>query len=806
MSYDAYRSQILKYLIDAGGRALRNKIQKETGIPKASMTDVMKKMVSEGLIKVLPTFGNNTYWEITLQGKKVYQYGKGPIPDYSLPPIVEDYLEKKPNFSGFRPIQDTFIRRGLLTSKHNVSVFGPPASGKTLIAEMTMIRELQKGGRVLYATPYKALDRQKFKDFQTFSKLGYPVLITDGDNPLSQETLKKAPVVIATYERAFGAISAGEKWLDNVSLVCADELTLLSEDRGATIDSLLTVLMTDTPSNPRIITLSSHVGNKFKIAEWLQAEPVIEDVYHDIEEFVVYEDDGHVVLWNKNGESKRIPNDKSVIEYLVGQNIAKEETTLVFVNTRWEAQAVARQLKDLHEKMGSNTIEAKIQRCFDKLDEETPLVKELCELLKSGVAFHHAGLPMEMRNLIEDLLQERQIRTVVCTTTLSHGIDYPVDNVIVFLSGLKNRWELDSYVCIQLEGRAGRPGKSQADSILGKGRAYLITTKDDATRCMEKYIFGKPEAVMPNTFSEENLARLILVLTSGSRGQNKNVEDITNSINSTLGATNVSNGKVSTSSVERIILELQKQGMLKRQNGKLIITELGEFMNTINVSPSDARLIINVLENPRTWKSRSRKARSEKKEEISDFGLLHLACCTDVTKNMRVVGPSANLPFSMEIIQTTIVDPSAMDKKDFVESLLKALVLMDWIEEKPLGEISGCYPGYDDHDVHQLGMYASRSLAKTSKIAERLKLDVLSDRAEVLSMRCKFGVKTDLAQSKLVFLKGIGRVRGRRLLESGFTIEKLAHPTQKLASVLNDSELRRSVIEQSQEITRNENG
>lgn len=95
-------------------------------------------------------FGNKTFWEITLEGKKYFQYGEKEQLEYRLPPIVEKFLENKTTFKGkFRPIQETFIRRGLLSSGKNVAVFGPPASGKTLIAEMTMIREIDRGGKVL---------------------------------------------------------------------------------------------------------------------------------------------------------------------------------------------------------------------------------------------------------------------------------------------------------------------------------------------------------------------------------------------------------------------------------------------------------------------------------------------------------------------------------------------------------------------------------------------------------------------------------------------------------------------------------
>lgn len=240
----------------------------------------------------------------------------------------------------------------------------------------------------------------------------------------------------------------------------------------------------------------------------------------------------------------------------------------------------------------------------------------------------------------------------------------------------------------------------------------------------------------------------------------------------------------------------------------MIITELGKFMNTINISPYDVHLVLDALEKPHTHKItfRPRRARSEKekKEDIFDFGLLHLACCIDVAKKTRVTGPPLPFTSSAEMMYTTIVDPSNINKEDFIESLLKALVLMDWISENPLGEISGRYPGYDDYDVYQLGMYASRSLVKIGQIARRLNMSDLANRARVLSVRCKFGVKADLARSRIIFLKGIGRVRGRRLLKQGFNLKKLTRSTRELASVLQDPELRRSVIEQSREMIKNE--
>lgn len=47
------------------------------------------------------------------------------------------------------------------------------------------------------------------------------------------------------------------------------------------------------------------------------------------------------------------------------------------------------------------------------------------------MAYHHAGLSLEMRRLVEQLMREQTIDTIVGTTTLAQGANFPLANVIV---------------------------------------------------------------------------------------------------------------------------------------------------------------------------------------------------------------------------------------------------------------------------------------------------------------------------------------------------------------------------------------
>lgn len=57
---------------------------------------------------------------------------------------------------------------------------------------------------------------------------------------------------------------------------------------------------------------------------------------------------------------------------------------------------------------------------------------DLCGCLKSGIGFHNAGMDISDKKLVESLLKRRQLHTVVSTTTLSQGVDFDIDRVVIF--------------------------------------------------------------------------------------------------------------------------------------------------------------------------------------------------------------------------------------------------------------------------------------------------------------------------------------------------------------------------------------
>ena len=60
------------------------------------------------------------------------------------------------------PPQKLAIERGLFSDR-NMVVAVPTASGKTLIAELAMLREVIQGGKCLYVVPLRALASEKYE-------------------------------------------------------------------------------------------------------------------------------------------------------------------------------------------------------------------------------------------------------------------------------------------------------------------------------------------------------------------------------------------------------------------------------------------------------------------------------------------------------------------------------------------------------------------------------------------------------------------------------------------------------------------
>lgn len=181
------------------------------------------------------------------------------------------------DISELRPAQEKAVDAGLLSDK-NLLVCTPTASGKTLIAELAMIKGiLENKGKAVYIVPLKALASEKFKEFK--KKYGHllKVALSIGDIDSDDSYLVDYDLILTTSEKLDSLIRHHAPWLSMVRTVVIDEIHLLNDiGRGPTLEIIITILK-KLLKNMQLIGLSATIGNPLELSKWLDAELVIDN-------------------------------------------------------------------------------------------------------------------------------------------------------------------------------------------------------------------------------------------------------------------------------------------------------------------------------------------------------------------------------------------------------------------------------------------------------------------------------------------------------------------------------------------------
>ncbi len=191
-----------------------------------------------------------------------------------VPTELYEILEKE--IIKLRPAQAKSIKKGLLQGR-NLLVCTPTASGKTLIAELAALKSIIEGkGKAVYIVPLKALASEKYKDFKRrYSKIAR-IALSIGDIDSSDHYLADYDLIIVTAEKLDSLIRHHAPWLSSIATVVIDEIHLLNDvERGPTLEILITILK-QLLKNVQIIALSATIGNAEELAEWLQADLVVD--------------------------------------------------------------------------------------------------------------------------------------------------------------------------------------------------------------------------------------------------------------------------------------------------------------------------------------------------------------------------------------------------------------------------------------------------------------------------------------------------------------------------------------------------
>lgn len=97
-----------------------------------------------------------------------------------------------------------------------------------------------------------------------------------------------------------------------------------------------------------------------------------------------------------------------------------------------------------------------------------------------GICYHHAGLTIDERQVLDSAVRSGVLRVIIATTTLAVGVDFPVE--VVILNGLKSGMtDLSPSEYKQMAGRAGRRSAGEVFVIESQDRFQFAISLMNAT-------------------------------------------------------------------------------------------------------------------------------------------------------------------------------------------------------------------------------------------------------------------------------------------------------------------------------------
>ena len=665
------------------------------------------------------------------------------------------------------PPQEDAIKTGVLEGK-NLVLASPTASGKTLVAELCTLRHiLERGGKVLYLTPLRALASEKYGDFKKYTRLvnakgkKVKVAISTGDYDSSDSRLSKYDIIIVTNEKCDSLLRHRTDWIKEVTLVVADEIHILNNaDRGPTLEVTLNRLREINPLI-QVLALSATVRNADEIANWLNAAHVstnwrpvklTEGVYLDGEcQF----NDGSSIKIDKE-------TSKSSATNLAVHAIRHGGQSLVFAETRMKAVRYAKYAAPLVKKLLSKSEERSLNTVAKKIVDSGERVKIndlLATLVRNGVAFHHAGLSASPRKIVEDSFRQGKIKFISSTPTLAAGVNLPARRVVI--SSYKRydasygRYPITVLEYKQMAGRAGRP---KYDSV---GEAVLVSkTSDEQDYLMQSYVLAKPEKIWSKLAVERVLRSH--VLASIAMGFTRSEEGLYDFFSRTLCAQQYGLWVIEPL-VGKILLFLHKEKMINLGE-TLEVTDFGRRVSQMYIDPVCAVIIRDGL--------------NGRAEYVTNFSFLHMVFHTpDMSPRVYPRKREVDKFKAFADSHSAEFMVAVPDEYDYVKygaflgEVKGASVVEAWTQEVSEDSIFEKY-SFEPGDLFRLINSVDWLLYATYELGKLFGHRDLLPRVLRLRDRVNKGVKEEILP--IVRLRGVGRVRGRMLFNSGFkSIEDL---------------------------------
>jgi helicase len=642
----------------------------------------------------------------------------------------------------------------------NVLLSIPTASGKSLVAYLAILHNLiTHGGKALYIVPLIALAKEKYHDLKQFESIGFRVGISTGDLDDSDPRLSNYDIIICTSEKADSLFRHHVSWMQDVHCVVVDEIHLIHDPtRGPTLEVLIARFQS-MPQHIQFIGLSATIANATEMSIWLDARLIQSDWRPvPLHEGVFF--DG--IIYFENGAQRTVKKTyQDPLMQLVYDTLFDKGQVLIFVNTRRSTASVARKISALVKKQLTDDEKQRIEQGIGKITrqhvEHTVIDDQLFTCLKSGVAFHHAGLASHQRRVIEEEFKKGIIKVIVATPTLAAGVNIPAKRVII-----RDLWRYDMtrgmkpIPVLEYKQQAGRAGRPTYDEF---GEAITIA-QDEKKKDLIFYTFlhGEVEPILSKLGNQAALRMHLLAAIATGFVQDK--DDIHHFIENTFYAHQTESYSL-YDAIDETISFLHEHEFITVEEDTYIPTLFGKRTSGLYIDPLSAVEIKNALQ-------------TENPSDFSEISFLHVISSTPDVRSLYLRKHDSWVEDQVELVRDDLMKTPPLCYEEeyewFLSDMKTAFLLFDWVNEVSEDMMISKY-GVGPGDIHSIVDTAHWLIHATREFSRMYQPDAVSYLTKLL-IRIKNGCKEELLP--LIKIKGVGRIRARSLFEAGFTsIQKL---------------------------------
>lgn len=672
---------------------------------------------------------------------------------------------------------------GVLEGRTNLVFAAPTSSGKSLVADIVLARRLEEcHGKefCLLVLPFVSICHEKEECLKNmFRSPRKGILGLYGTNGKRFSPQESIDVVVATIEKANSLVGQliEQEQLSTLRCVVVDELHMVSDpERGYVLEMMLTKLLyakkRDIALTYQLVGMSATLSSVSVVSKWLNAQ-VYETSFRPVKLLHMVKI-GNKIYGESGNLLQEIPrmglrsDDPDDLAYLCREVLEAKGNALVFCPSKQSCERCASFLAQ--ELLALQHLDLKSRGRIEQAIQELPLRidERLDALMRKGVAYHHAGLSKEERELIEHLYKASCVRVLCATSTLAAGVNLPTRRVIFRQPyvGLPTL-HLDASRYRQMSGRAGRTGLDMVgESIL---LCTNYTTPDKLFSLLNEECTPVRSCL---TQGKHGIAQTLLeAIASGKVSEPQEVEDY---LHSTLYAATVERSSILQECQSALQWLREKQFVAWIKPGQWKPTGFGKAAFAASLSPDAAIFLMKELLHSRSALVLTADLHllylisPEDDDSPIDWQNLHerIYRLTDDEKQViNLVGIEWNFLERCTMLGNPLrPNRRTQEQMNSCRRLLHAIMLNDLINEVPL-EMAAASARRSKGLLQALQEKACTRAARVEAFCENLAWGDLAKLVAVIRNRIALGVKADIiALAEIPYVKGF---RARVLHNAG---------------------------------------